>query len=202
MAILQASKQGMTTNVPMLAAAGAMLAPTRTGTFAESLGHAFTAAAPATDVQRQQEWQQNAAIGQLGVEGASVPLQVSQEDMQDFWKRMQLAEQAQQGAALVGGRSQVATIGAGSRENVAAQQAQAKIQAAIIQGNARVDWATINAQKGAWQYEGPDPTTVDKDGNPTRGVYLNKTWGTANFGPPVDPKSSPGARSSAHPRGQ
>jgi hypothetical protein len=195
MAILQAGKNSQTTSLPMLAAAGAMLAPTRTGAFTESLGNAFSAAGPAIARQRQEDWQQNEAQANLGVEAGSIPLQVSSEDMQDFWKRMQLAEQAQQGAALVGGRTQVSQVNAQAKGDAAAKAAQAHIQAAIIQGGARVDGATIAANRKAWEYKGPDPSTLDKDGNPTpntQGLYWNSTTNTMNYGPLLDPDSDSG----------
>jgi hypothetical protein len=53
MAVLQAGRGN--TNLPMLAAAGALLAPTRTGGFSESVGNAFSAAVPAMEAQRKLE---------------------------------------------------------------------------------------------------------------------------------------------------
>lgn len=50
MTILQA---GHTTNLPLLAAAGALLSPTRTGSFGESLGNAFQAAVPVAEQERK-----------------------------------------------------------------------------------------------------------------------------------------------------
>lgn len=60
MSILQAgggvpSQQPGAVNLPLLAAAGAMLGPTRTGGFAESLGSGMTAGAGALQHQRQQD---------------------------------------------------------------------------------------------------------------------------------------------------
>lgn len=60
MSILQAgggvpSQQPGAVNLPLLAAAGAMLGPTRTGGFAESLGSGLTAGAGALQHQRQQD---------------------------------------------------------------------------------------------------------------------------------------------------
>lgn len=54
--VLQAARGGMNgSNLPLLAAAGALLSPTRTGGFAESLGAAFNAAVPVADAQRKLE---------------------------------------------------------------------------------------------------------------------------------------------------
>jgi hypothetical protein len=187
MGILQAARAGQASNLPMLAAAGGILSPTRTGSLAESLGAGFRAAVPVTEEERRQQWQQASAMGNLGVAASEVPLQTSQQDISDWNARMQRAEQALATAAIVGGRVQTATIGAQAREDVAQKAADAKIQAAIIQGNARIGWAEINAQKGQWEYEGLDPN------NQGQGVYLNKNWGTVNFGPAIDPKKNVGA---------
>lgn len=46
---------GGTVNLPLLAAAGGMLRPTRSGTFSEALGNAFDAAVPAIEKQRSLE---------------------------------------------------------------------------------------------------------------------------------------------------
>lgn len=59
-AVLQAgnavpSQQPGAINLPLLAASGAMLAPTRTGGFTESLGNSMTAGASAVAAQRQQD---------------------------------------------------------------------------------------------------------------------------------------------------
>lgn len=51
-----AARQG-SVNLPLLSAAGALLAPTRTGSFGESLGNAMSAAAPVLQRQRQMESQ-------------------------------------------------------------------------------------------------------------------------------------------------
>lgn len=47
------SRQPGATNLPLLAAAGAFLKPTRSGTFSEALGNAFEAAVPVAEQQRQ-----------------------------------------------------------------------------------------------------------------------------------------------------
>lgn len=60
-------------NLPMLAAAGAMLRPTRTGGFAESLGNAFDAGAGA--IQAQRALQENAL------------LRAQQMEMNDQWRK-------------------------------------------------------------------------------------------------------------------
>lgn len=58
--VLQGGANG--SNLPLLAAAGALLAPTRTGGFSESLGNAFQAAVPVAEAQRKLE--ANAVIRQ------------------------------------------------------------------------------------------------------------------------------------------
>lgn len=50
--ILDPSQAPGAANVPLLAGAGAMLQPTRSGGFSEALGNAFSAAAPAIEKQR------------------------------------------------------------------------------------------------------------------------------------------------------
>lgn len=67
-------------NLPMLAAAGAMLRPTRTGGFAESLGNAFSSGAGA--IQAQRALQENALLRQ------------QQMEMNDQWRKAMIGVRA------------------------------------------------------------------------------------------------------------
>jgi len=67
-------------NVPYMAMAGAMLAPTRSGGFAESLGNALTAGAAET--QKQREMVENEALRQ------------QQQEFNNSWRQGQLANTA------------------------------------------------------------------------------------------------------------
>jgi hypothetical protein len=147
MAILQANKQSQTTNLPLLAAAGAMLAPTRTGSFSESLGNGMTAAVQPTEVDRTRDTGLAGALGRLGIDEADVGLQGAQQDTTDYWNRMRLAQQAGSNAALVGGRMDIAAGNQDARlqvqqlrneaiKDAAKQRADAQVEAARLRANA------------------------------------------------------------------
>lgn len=138
MSILQANKDSQTTNLPLLAAAGAMLAPTRTGGFSESLGNAMTAAVQPTQVDRTRDTNLAGAMGRLGIEGSDVPLQNDMANIGDFWRQMQLAEQAGSSAALADTRTGIAREAQTSRENVAQIRADAVKTAAQTRSDALV----------------------------------------------------------------
>jgi hypothetical protein len=145
MAILQANKQSQTTNLPLLAAAGAMLAPTRTGSFSESLGNGMTAAVQPTEVDRTRDTGLAGALGRLGIDEGDVGLQSAQADTNDFWKRMQLAEQAGSSAALSDTRQNIATGNNISREQVAQTLADSRRDAAKQRADAQVEAAKLRA---------------------------------------------------------
>ena len=166
MAILQAGRAAQTTSLPMLAAGAAMLQPTRSGGFAESLANGLGAAGPVIAQQRMRDEAENAAMGNLGVQAAGVPLETAQADIGDFFRRMQLAEQAASSAALTGTRLGTAQIAAQSRTD-----------AAQIRAQAQENSATIRTNRNNYQYLGPS-----KD-DPTIGLFLNKSTGETTTGP-------------------
>ena len=104
-------------NVPMLAAAGAMMSPTRTGSFGESMGNAITAAAQGTEAQRrlateellgQQQAEMNQAwrMGMLGLRG---------EHEQSYGQMAQARQDQAQASQL---RAQIAGLSLEARTNV------------------------------------------------------------------------------------
>ncbi len=117
MNILQASKTG---NMPMLAAAGAMLAPTRTGGFAESLGKGFEAAVPVEETERKQQEEMASRI-------------LASESQAD-WRNAMTTERMGANINTVQGR-----------QNVANTAAAAKLGAAQLTHDAWIERATIAA---------------------------------------------------------
>ena len=69
-AILDPSQQPGAVNLPLLAAAGAMLEPTHSGGFAEALGKAFTAAVPPAEQQRSLQEQAQLRKAQIDTNAA------------------------------------------------------------------------------------------------------------------------------------
>ena len=125
---------GQSTNLPLLAAAGAMLKPTRTGSFSESLGNAFDAGAGAAQQQRQLQ-EQSLLRGQ-------------QQDMMNQWHM-----------GMVGARQESAD--ANMRR---AQDYGLKTQADVAVGTARASYlqAKMNLEKstnGRWTIVGVDTAT-------------------------------------------
>lgn len=175
MAILQGTKDGQNVNLPLLAWSSAMGLPTKSGNFSESLANAGNAAIPVLQNQRQVDMANAAAMGKLGIDEASVGLENSKSDIDDYWKRIATADRAASNAAITQSRTDTARL----REDGLNRRAQ-------IAAGARITVADINSQKGQWTYLGPDPD------DPTIGRYMNKSTGSTNEGPPVSPKTSQG----------
>jgi len=100
-----AAKSGQI-NLPLLAAAGAMLSPTRSGSFGESIGNAFSAAAPAVARQRQtdaaeeaarakQDWNMSYQEALLGDKSAGRSIQQQRLSLDDRIKSRTLELKAQ-----------------------------------------------------------------------------------------------------------
>lgn len=104
MAVLNAQKSGQTTNLPLLAAGAAMLAPTRTGAFTESLSNALGASLPQIEQQRQRDLEAAKLQGTMGIAGADVQGELAKEQADDFWKRIGLGENDLKYAAASGAR--------------------------------------------------------------------------------------------------
>lgn len=124
---------------PMIAAAGAMLAPTRTGGFSESLGNAFTAYAHGAETERSQDEQ------------------AAQRLLQAQWQndyRQQMASAATSRAASYG----TSVDNRGDLQDAQTQVALAKVpleqaQAAKITSQA----ALAGAENGRFVYSGNNP---------------------------------------------
>lgn len=139
---IQAWNQGNTANVPELAFAAGMLAPTRTGGFAESLSSGINSALPQMLHQRQMGLETARAVGQLGVQGADVDLQEAALAQEEVMKRYEMAQRALQTQAY-----------AGSRTNVAEIKAQAMTDAAQIAASGHVTQVQINALAKKYQVD-------------------------------------------------
>jgi hypothetical protein len=182
-ASLQAAQQGQTTNLPLLAAAGAMLAPPGgAGNFGTSLGRAFQAAAPALQQQRQQQQATQQQIANLGITSADVDTAAANQAMQDFYKRVQMAQTAASGATTA--QNQATTAAETARHNAALERNAA---------------ATAGATAGYYKYlETPDedepdrytpvldPSTKKPLIDEQSGLGLYQPWaGNKSLGPPV-----------------
>ncbi len=176
MNILKASQTGQI-NLPLLAFSAGVGQPTRTGGFTEALSNGMNAAVPVLENQRVRQAQLAEAQGNLGVQAADVPLTTDQQALQEWNDRLKTGEQAQSTAAIVGGRLQGQAIQAQERAGAAGLRAVTSVQDAQIAQGGKIDSAYINANKNAVEYLGQDST------DPTRGVYLNKNFGTTNYGP-------------------
>lgn len=149
MGILQAANARV--NLPMVAIGSALLSPTRTGSFGESIGNAGTASIPAFQQQRKNEMD----VANLGIKSAEVASEGAKEGYQDFLTRFGLGRQLESGAEAENLRRILANS-AIQRANIAAQGgvdranigAAARIGAANIGAGARTDAAGIAAQGG------------------------------------------------------
>lgn len=166
------------TNLPLLMASGAMMSG-GTGIGSE-ISKAALAGGQAIQQQREIERQNALAIGQLGIEGAEVPMQTAEQNLQNFLGIEKLGEEA----TSAGGQEQVrqAAINAGVQKT--AITGYSREQVANIQAGARLSAAQIQAAKGQIKYLGLDPT------NPSQGVYLNSTTGSTVYGPAAQSASA------------
>jgi hypothetical protein len=169
---LQNVGQQQTVNLPLLAAAAGMLAPTRTGGFGESVGNAMREAVPALGQQRQMVQERALQQARLGIEEGSIPSELSQEQMQDYLKQLQVGEQYGQ----TGARLQSGELIARARERASELGYQGKVGSAAITAQGRVDSASVLADRGRFAYIGPNPADQNE------GVYLDKNTGTTHFG--------------------
>lgn len=171
-------------NLPLLAAMGKFLQPTRTGSFGESIGNAAEAAVPAIAQQRQVQRQNAVQEGQLGIEAAGIPLEQANMNEQDLMNRLKIGEGFGTAASTASYRDALAE----QRERSADLAYQRAIQVAGIGAASRQGVADTRANTPDWQYLGNDPD------NPKNGVYLNKrTLETTNTGPAVAGKNAAGA---------
>jgi hypothetical protein len=113
---IRAASQG-SVNLPMLIGASALMAPTRTGSFGESLSNAGMSVADALQKQRALDVQNATAGGNLDIAASQVPRDISDLDAAEFYKRMGTGQAMEQSAALGDYRSVLA--------NAAVQRAQA-----------------------------------------------------------------------------
>ena len=96
--ILNAAHAGQNVNLPLLAAAGALGMPTKSGTFSESLSNAFNAAVPAVEKQRAADMGYAKEQGTLGIEGAGTGVDEYTAAQKDWMDRVKVAEEAQKSA--------------------------------------------------------------------------------------------------------
>jgi hypothetical protein len=104
MQVLKGIQSGQTTNLPLLAAGAAMLAPTRTGAFTESLSNGLSASIPQIEQQRQRQLEQARLQGNLGIESADVQGELAKQQTQDFYKLLDLSQSDLKYAAATGAR--------------------------------------------------------------------------------------------------
>jgi hypothetical protein len=163
MANLEAVHQGQGVNIPLLAAAGALLGPTSNpGGFGASLSNAAAAAVPALQNQRKIDEERALLQGKLEVEKAGVQGDLTQEQFSDYLKQLQLGEQF--GAA--GARSQAGELTARARQRAAELAAQSRVTAAGLRADGTVNAAQIRADANSVQFLGNDPA------DPTIGRFL------------------------------
>lgn len=102
---LTANQAGQTSNLPLMAAAAALLSPTKSGSFSESLGNAIGSAVPVTQAQRQQQNQQAKLMSDYGVAGADVDTDLAKQQTASFFDRMKMADDDLRYAAATGQRT-------------------------------------------------------------------------------------------------
>jgi hypothetical protein len=146
MSILRASNASV--NLPMIAAGSALLSPTRTGSFGESMGNAGRAFVPAFQQQRKDEMD----VANLGIQGAAVAAEGAREGYQDFLTRFNLGRQLESGAendairrAIIAGQNQRAQLNSDTRITTAGIGAGARLRAAAIGADSRQGVAQTNA---------------------------------------------------------
>ena len=151
LASLQARGSGSapgSTNLPLLAAAGALLSPTRSGNFGESLGNAMTSGAKVAEEERQR------------IENAALRLQQAQWN-NDY--RQQMASAATTRAnAYAGPRTDILAQSADDRRALAEERL----------ATARAAHETA-AAKGSWQAG----AGLDENGQQVPGSYFFPTGG-------------------------
>lgn len=106
MATLQVNQSNQTTNLPLLAASAAMLAPTRTGAFTESLSNGLNASIAPTEQQRQKNLDYAKLQGSLGVDSADVDVGAATQQTQNFLDRFKISSDDLKYAAASGARMQ------------------------------------------------------------------------------------------------
>ena len=121
---------GRNVNLGEMAFGAGLLAPTRTGSFAESLGHGLSSAIPEVQQERSMNLETTRALGELGIQASDVELQNAAAAREEAMKQYQLAVEAGRGPALAEMY--------GSRGEGAAQ----------IRANAAIDVAKIRAAAG------------------------------------------------------
>lgn len=145
--VLKVNQAGQTTNLPLLAAGAAMLAPTRTGAFTESLSNAIDASLPQVQQQRQRELDQAKLQGSLGVDAADVDLSAAQEQSKDFYTRLGISENDLKYAAASGARMQANVNSNTTRLTTNQNTVDAKDRATDATAAFRSALTSLNGQK-------------------------------------------------------
>ena len=156
--ILQAAQNNQTTNLPLLAAAGAFMAPTRTGSFGESMGNAINAALPQVQQQRQSDEQAAKMQAQIDMQYGDVVQQAAKDALSEFGVNF-FKEQDQARLAATQAREQAAQL-----ETVRHNKAQEQQNATSTNAQAAYYKALADAQ-GEGKYDQIVPME-DEDGNP------------------------------------
>ena len=148
-----------------LMSGSAMMGPTRTGTFGESMSNAGMATAQALQQQRELDRQRAIEQAQLVMQQGAVPGELAQQQAADFYKRIGLGQTLGEWAA----RAQASNAMANARLGGAAINAGARITAAQL---------AAGSKTGRYKLLG---TTADGTG----GVYLDTVTGAQSIGPAV-----------------
>lgn len=167
-------------NLPLLAAAGAMLAPTRTGGFAESLGNAFSSGAATAEQQRQLQEQTALRRAQMD-QNAIYRQQMAQVAQQradtgdrraDTYDAVNAARVQQlQAAASLAMAKAVGSLGGHA---TAGDNEAAAIGDLVSQGYTKSDAYAAVHGASRWSYVGTDP-----DGKP---IMLDSKTGQTQVG--------------------
>jgi hypothetical protein len=153
MSFLSNTQGGDRSNLPLMLASAGLLQPTRTGTIGESIGNAASAAVPEITRQREIERQLASGMGQLGIEGADVPLQAVSADEADLQNRIRLGEEFGSAAA---------------RAQAQADMAHARLATGYLTYKGRIDSAALMNNRNRWKFIGNDPN------DPSVGRYIDQ----------------------------
>lgn len=186
MQIIAGAQSGNTVNLPLLAAAAGMAKPTYGGIGA-AIGNAASAAVPAIAQQREIERQTAGELAQLGVEGATVPLETAEEKEKVLMDQLRASGQfTETGARLYGTellakmREQYGRDISQSRVDVAQINKNAKLAAASISGATKQSTDALNylARMNGNRFQYAPGTQKDQYGNVVTGlVQTDRTGG-------------------------
>lgn len=171
---LMASKDG-NINLPLLAAAGALLGPTKTGRFGESLGKAFESSIGPLANQRQQERSDTKQLTEIDMLRAGAEEALAGIDFDILGKKMDYGQKALGNAVTAQTRRDVAETNAtGRRDALAARTAAAgRPQIRVLQGVGLVKFNPVDSTHEVL-IASPDPKKDPK----VRAAYMRLVDGT------------------------